>query len=555
MSFLSLLDESDQYLSEGQEFLLGALLKSGAQSDLYASKWAQTANFDELDASSYRLMPALYTRCGKSEALKKYSGRMKGIFRYYFYRNNRFITRIRQTLATLADHDIDFIVFKGISVFIQYHDSVALRSSGDCDILIRKQDLERTEKVLGDAGWSHRHEDQKWQTNTHSRDYVDETQAGFDLHWYALLESCEDGIDDGFWRRSRELDWKGLKIRVLSPEDEILVAACNGIRDRNNVMVDWLYDADLIFQATPEFDWSLVSAEARARQLGDSLVTALALMDRYVPGFASAEVEQQFQPEIGRGLGRMLAENRNFSFDVPTRQRIESMIRPEKILHSVQDRGVNTDWIARAAASRNTVKFVRFELDDDGWIRRLRFYRDLLAFIPDIFEIHDQTAFDDLALYVSDIGEVFLEPAAGTLRVPDNPRFTDYEAAISIDRSGVSFDGPAARHIRIRTTISNTSQKSWAVYPGQRHTVGLSYHLMDEHGDVLEWDMPRLDLLPRRRHHVTVLLPGNSLEVDFDVTRPAGAGTFHANFDIVHEHVRWFADANCTFPSLEITAS
>ena len=382
MSFLSLLDESDQFLSEGQEYLLGALLKSGMQSDLNAGKWANTVNFDDLDASSYRLMPALYAKCGKSDALKKYRGRMKGIFRYYFYRNNRFVARIRGTLAALASQDIDFIVFKGTAILIQYHDSVALRSFGDCDILIREQDLKRTENVLRDAGWSYKYDDRKRQTDTHSHDYVDETAAGFDLHWYALFECCEEGIDEGFWRRSRELDWKGLKLKVLSPEDEILVAACNGIRDRNNVMVDWLYDAGLIFKSTPGFDWKLVTREARARKLSDKLVTALALLDKYVPGFASTEVAQQFQPEVSRGFTRMLAENRNFSFDVPTRNRIQAMIRPKNPSPSILEDGLKTDWIARAAVARDTVKFVRFELDNDGWICRLRFYKNLLAFIP-----------------------------------------------------------------------------------------------------------------------------------------------------------------------------
>lgn len=555
MSIFSLLDESDQFLSESQEYLLGALLKNGLQSESHAKMWSQTVKFDELDASSYRLIPALYAKCGKTDALKNYSGRMKGIYRYYFYRNNRLIVRIRETLAALLKHDVDFIVFKGTSIVTQYHKSVALRSFGDCDVLIRKKDLIRAGNALRDAGWTYRYDEYRWQTDTHSHDYVDEEAAGFDLHWYALFECCEDGIDDGFWRRSRELDWKGLKLRVLSPEDEILVAACNGIRDRQNVRVDWLYDADLIFKSTPDFDWGLFKDEARARNLSDYLVAPMALLDRYVPGFPAIEVEQRFHPEICRALARMLAENRNLNFDLQMRNRIQSMVRPQNPLRKLLDYSLNTDWIARAASARNTLKYIRYDLNDDGWICRLRLHKDLLAVIPDVFEVLDPAAYERLAIYMSTVGEVLIEAESDVIRVPDDARFKNYRATISIDQSRVSFEGPQARRIRIRARITNTSPVPWIVYPHRRNLVGLSYHLMDEQGNVIEWNMPRLYFLNHRRHHATVLLPGSCLDVELDLKRPPSVGIFYANFDIVHEHVRWFASPELKFPSLEISVS
>ena len=469
MSFLSLLDESDQFLSESQELLLDALLGNGLRSDTHASKWAQSVNFDELDASSYRLIPALYSKCGKTDALKAHSGRMKGIFRYYFYRNNRFVARIRDTLAALASHGIDCIVFKGSSILIQYHSSVALRSFGDCDILIRQQDLIQAGNVLQDAGWTYRYDDHRWQTDTHSHDYVDEAAAGFDLHWYALFESCEEDIDEGFWQRSKVIDWKGLAVRVLSPEDELLVAACNGIRDKLDVRTDWLYDADLIFKSKSGFDWRLFWQEARARALSDHLVTAMGLLDRFVPGFPASEVERQAYPEIGRAVEKMLGQNRNFNFDQQTRKRMQTMVRPKNPLRRILTGGPGTDWVSRAASARNTFKFVHYDLNDDGWICRLRLYKDLLGFVPDIFEVHDQDAFDRLDVYMSDVGEILIELPSGIVRIPDKTRFRDYRAIISIDRARVAFEGPLAKHVGIRARVTNTSSAPWIVYPQQRN--------------------------------------------------------------------------------------
>ena len=92
MSLLAVFDESEQFLTVTQERMLDALLGEGAVSDVAIRDWAAAVDIDDLDAASYRLIPALYARAGSNPALRPLHGRMKGIYRYYFYRNNRFLT-------------------------------------------------------------------------------------------------------------------------------------------------------------------------------------------------------------------------------------------------------------------------------------------------------------------------------------------------------------------------------------------------------------------------------------------------------------------------------
>ena len=101
MSLLAVLDESEQFLTPIQIRMLDALLGEGAVGDEAVRDWAAGVDIDALDTASYRLVPALCARAGSNPALRPLHGRMKGIYRYYFYRNNRFLTYVERVFSAL----------------------------------------------------------------------------------------------------------------------------------------------------------------------------------------------------------------------------------------------------------------------------------------------------------------------------------------------------------------------------------------------------------------------------------------------------------------------
>ena len=110
MSLLAVLDDSELFLTLTQKQMLDALLGEGAVSDEAVRDWAAAVDIDALDAASYRLVPALYARAGSNPALRPLLGRMKGIYRYYFYRNNRFLTHVERVFSALVAAGIDYSV-------------------------------------------------------------------------------------------------------------------------------------------------------------------------------------------------------------------------------------------------------------------------------------------------------------------------------------------------------------------------------------------------------------------------------------------------------------
>ena len=160
----------------------------------------------------------------------------------------------------------------------------------------------------------------------HAYDFVDAAENGFDLHWYSLLECCVEEIDNGFWSRSRHIEWKSLRLRVLAPEDELLVAGMNWIRETMNARVDWIYDAWLILKATPDFDWHLLHEELKRRKLQLSFLSAIGLLHRFLPHFPNVLVEKEFFHEIRVVVERRVAENRTFSLDPETDRQITAAL-------------------------------------------------------------------------------------------------------------------------------------------------------------------------------------------------------------------------------------
>lgn len=544
MSLLALLDVSERYFPPLLCDLLDALLGETAIADPALRRWAETIDLDDIEAASYRLVPALYAHAGRRPELAPHQGRMKGIYRYYFYRNNRFLAFAQRILAALQAAGIDFVLFKGTSVLLQYHDSAALRSFGDCDILIRPADRFRAEELLAGLGLVHLYPGEP--ARVHSIDLVDELGNGFDLHWYALPECCVDGVDEGLWSRSRSVEWKGMTLRVPAPEDEILIAGINGVREIAHARADWLFDAALILKANPNFDWPLVRAELVRRGLATRFVEALGLMSRFVPQFPEPDVRSAFAAELSAAYDRVVATNATFWLDPD----IDAALDRHYELIAGEGRGAAVR--DRLARSGNVVRRMRFARHADGSVARLRAHVDTVSHLGRVFAIADEKALDAAGRTSPRLGEVMLEPLPGVLRVRETPGPHRLRARLRTETRHLTFDGPRVLDVPIDVELTNRSGAPWSEVDGTPYRFGLSWHLYDAAGKLVEWERPRLYFLEPTAEEATLLMPGDTLTLRLAIARPPGPGRWEARLDLVLEHVAWATPRWRRFPRITI---
>lgn len=101
-----------------------------------------------------------------------------------------------------------------------------------------------------------------------------------------------------------------------------------------------------------------------------------------------------------------------------------------------------------------------------------------------------------------------------------------------------AYDAPASVQIRPReiisvpVSISNTSARAWITNTEKPYQ--LSYHLLDEHGEMVSYDGARTDL----PHDV---LPDQTITLQALIAAPEEAGMYIVEWDMLQDSVSWFS--------------
>lgn len=99
---------------------------------------------------------------------------------------------------------------------------------------------------------------------------------------------------------------------------------------------------------------------------------------------------------------------------------------------------------------------------------------------------------------------------------------------------------PASSAIRLDLDVWNVGTATWPASEGHETEHGavlLGAHLLDEKGDVLQWDFRRY-----RFPFPVALGPGERYRVPVELVAPADPGAYRLELDLVREFVGWFED-------------
>jgi len=108
----------------------------------------------------------------------------------------------------------------------------------------------------------------------------------------------------------------------------------------------------------------------------------------------------------------------------------------------------------------------------------------------------------------------------------------EYRAAISTRVSELrAYEGGT---VEIGLTLRNTGKLGWS--SREQYPCLISYHLLDEKGQMLKFENPRTSLSK-------VIPPGKKIEAAVRVKAPLDAGAYVLEFDLVREGQAWFKDS------------
>jgi hypothetical protein len=91
----------------------------------------------------------------------------------------------------------------------------------------------------------------------------------------------------------------------------------------------------------------------------------------------------------------------------------------------------------------------------------------------------------------------------------------------------------AGAEAQVRLSLRNAGSAAWRSRPDTG--VRLSYHWLDDRGNAIVWDGPRV-------RFEQPVAPGNDVEVELTVRAPRPPGRYRLAFDLVEEQRFWFAE-------------
>lgn len=209
----------------------------------------------------------------------------------YSVRNESTSQLLLAILALFEGQGIPAIPFKGVTFALANYPSLNLRQCGDIDLLVRRQDFLAAKALMIRDGFDEvyfgHHESATVQAQLVRNDGKEavDLHYGITPHFYPDMSEAEQGsrlneenwnqrinhltywhfyLDpDPLWTRTVPLNVAGKTISVFSPEDSLIVASVQGVKDL------WLSlrricDIAEMLRANPSLDWDLVFSRVRA---------------------------------------------------------------------------------------------------------------------------------------------------------------------------------------------------------------------------------------------------------------------------------------------------
>jgi hypothetical protein len=133
---------------------------------------------------------------------------------------------LAQVLALFRRHGVPVIALKGAHLGHVVYGNAALRTMGDLDLMVRRQQLAMAEGLLGQLGYTPQHdplEQVDYTHHHHTRPLGKPGAMRIDLHWSITRPTLPFSVDlDGIWQRAVPVRVAGGEALALSAEDLLL---------------------------------------------------------------------------------------------------------------------------------------------------------------------------------------------------------------------------------------------------------------------------------------------------------------------------------------------
>ena len=263
-------NEAGCWPTRDQELMLRAALLPREPALESWNEWKRTVNIDVIDYGSHRMVPLLYRNLQRHGVKDPLMERLKGVYRYFLYKNEILMHRVGTLLATFEAAGITTLVLKGAALIQLYYRESGLRPMLDADVLVQAHQAEQAMEVLTRLQWKplRYRRPQMRIPIVHSTPFEDGGGRQVDLHWHLFWECFNASDDHDYWEHAIPIEIGGVQTLALNPTDQLLHTCWHGARWNEVPPIRWVADATAILAASSaEIDWPSLLKKAQRHRI------------------------------------------------------------------------------------------------------------------------------------------------------------------------------------------------------------------------------------------------------------------------------------------------
>jgi len=269
--------------SEAHQLLFHAALDESGARDAW-DKWAASNDLDDLDNAAARVLPLVYFNLQSQGRSENLDGRVKGIYRYWWVRQQQLFSAFSGALSVLENAKIPVLLLKGAPLSQTIYPDSGARSMEDVDACVPLQHLPEAVRLLGEKNWKPTIPHYANSTLRHEVTLRLREKIELDMQRYAL-EACRwQGFNEKIFGRAKPFNFRGHQVLIPSYEDHLLLICTHGMRWSKYPTYQWVYDAVLLLRQTEreghDFNWPDFIALCRRTRLSKPAYEALSYVKR-----------------------------------------------------------------------------------------------------------------------------------------------------------------------------------------------------------------------------------------------------------------------------------
>lgn len=290
---------TDEYWADDAQLLLvRAALAEGEPARQAWMQWLAANDMDQLDDSSFHIIPQLYRNLERHNVTGAEMGRLRGIYRYAWARNQLARRSLVMFLERLAQERIECVLMKGMALLLETYRDMGGRQMQDIDVLLRDKDLPRAGAILQEMGYRFIHPLPTLSLTPfiHAVESRHPHWTDLDLHVHPLLVDCPQRAETDIWQRTSPIEVDGAAARVPEVTDQLLIVLSHSRKRDRHARCRWMADtAAMIRDRTRPVDFDALVDRSRQCQVWPPIRDALLFLAGTVDGIVPEAVVAQLQ--------------------------------------------------------------------------------------------------------------------------------------------------------------------------------------------------------------------------------------------------------------------